>query len=1202
MEQFMNKMKWILVTAFAAAVAVVSLLEYGIARESANVRLKAKLRKPDITDLAFVGYNNWNYPMRNNGSYFYDSPDADHNGNRAGGEFPRGSGVTIVYAGGFYVGTIKNGHPVVSEVEFATEYQPGRISNSNVPFSDLTAEPPADAERQVYLIDRSRSGSDFTSWPSDAPHDVFGQPALIADAQTWAVFNDLDVSLNQDGLTVSPDPGLGVQVILESYVFNAGPLSDVVYCKFTITNKTNVDYAHSYLGMWMDADVDADNAGNDIVGVDTARGLGFVYNSDETDVHAATGFDFLQGPVVDASEVTSALATKFAGNTSILVYDPSANIYKPTTLASGKIWLGATAFNTYANGTDPTNNGERYNLLAGKEKDGTAKSGQGVHDYYAFRGNPITQQGSPDVASASNADDQRILHGVGEFTIKAGSSQEVWVGIVGALGTSRLNAVSNMFRTDDLAQVTFAAGLIAPAPPDVPRIHVAGLDGQVLITWENNSEYTKDIAGNILGIKTANGYTANYDSTDFEGYRVYRSMTGLPGSYQLLADYDLVDGFGHVVNYSLNTSGNLEIREVVVGNNTGLRHSYIDENLINGQRYYYSVTAYDAQPYIGNNTIQFTDPFTGVTIANPSGLPISLETAPTANVTSVVPQAPVLGDSSNGIVSNATHVSSAALSDGEVNVEVIDPNKLSSRADTLMFYTIPNTLNGAPLRGTAFLPANLFVYKVVSGGQSLRIDSRADNPDTYYDVNTNNKFDAGDIRLDESYFATSQGSSNDPSTQDPIIVGGLRITVFGPALQYKGFQVVANASGTLATPIGGAAGFQNFPLGFNSFAEAAGQQVSGAVWAIHTFESAAGDRGTFARFIDRTTNGAAAGLYGSLINSIVPFDFEIRFGQGSVAQYPNAFSGAGATKAGTVPFTLWRTGIGTPNDTTDDLQLCPVMLEDPNGNAPGSYDNQIFEITSEDHSMSGGDNDPQTDAVYWHLPPGATATSSGRAMYNTWATNLLANPALTNLGTLGDVPVIRRTVLVDYNAGSVSDPTFPANVPANKRLPEAGTIFRITTAKPNSVSDGFVFNETAPTRATSKSALKAGLKNILVVPNPYYGRSTYQLSLFDKRIKFTNLPGHCTIKVFTVNGDLVNTIVHDSQSNNDQVNTSPLNLSFQATGTETSTETWNLQNTGGKFVASGIYVALIEAPGIGRTTVKFAVIQEAVTINGPDVR
>jgi hypothetical protein len=87
-----------------------------------------------------------------------------------------------------------------------------------------------------------------------------------------------------------------------------------------------------------------------------------------------------------------------------------------------------------------------------------------------------------------------------------------------------------------------------------------------------------------------------------------------------------------------------------------------------------------------------------------------------------------------------------------------------------------------------------------------------------------------------------------------------------------------------------------------------------------------------------------------------------------------------------------------------------------------------------------------------------------------------------------------------------------------------------------------------------------------------------------------------------VAGDLVNVINHNNSSTNDRINTNPLSLTYVPGGDYTSTETWDLKNHGLKYVASGMYIALIDAPGIGKTTVKFAVIQEEVLIPGFDTR
>ncbi|KAB2881000.1 hypothetical protein F9K33_03295, partial [bacterium] len=456
-------------------IAIVGVILFTNAFTREGTTKKIRLRKPDIVDLVFVNYNNWSYVMRNNGSYMYDPIDADHNNNKAGGEFPRGSGITIVYAGGVYIGAIKDGVPVVSETEFATEFQPGRIINSGVSFGLLKAENPLSPSQQVYLIDRTRAGEDYHNWPEDALRDQFGNPALIADAQTWAVFNDIDTSLISEPLSESPNPGLGIQVTMESYAFNAPKIGDVVYFRFILENKTDTPYSQTYFGAWSDPDV-RPNAANDLLGTDTSRGMVFAYNNtNETPNDRVVGFDFLQGPVVHTSQIPQRDLNRYQNNRTVLNYDPEQNRFVPEILDANLIVLGPVTSFSFAGSLDPVDNMERYNLMRGADRTtGNMKSGCGLDDYFVFRGNPLTEQGTCDVAGSHNplggiyatAADQRMAIATGPFAIKAGESQEIWVGVVGASGNNRLDAVANLFATDDIAQSFFDAGFPSPAPPE----------------------------------------------------------------------------------------------------------------------------------------------------------------------------------------------------------------------------------------------------------------------------------------------------------------------------------------------------------------------------------------------------------------------------------------------------------------------------------------------------------------------------------------------------------------------------------------------------------------------------------------------------------------------------------------------------------------------------------------------------------------
>ena len=95
---------------------------------------------------------------------------------------------------------------------------------------------------------------------------------------------------------------------------------------------------------------------------------------------------------------------------------------------------------------------------------------------------------------------------------------------------------------------------------------------------------------------------------------------------------------------------------------------------------------------------------------------------------------------------------------------------------------------------------------------------------------------------------------------------------------------------------------------------------------------------------------------------------------------------------------------------------------------------------------------------------------------------------------------------------------------------------------------------------------KDAMEMINVVPNPYYGNSSYEVNQLDNRIKITNLPQQANISIFTVSGTLVRKIKKD-----DAV---------------TSID-WDLKNDYGIPIASGLYIIHVNAPGIGEKVIKW---------------
>jgi hypothetical protein len=153
------------------------------------------------------------------------------------------------------------------------------------------------------------------------------------------------------------------------------------------------------------------------------------------------------------------------------------------------------------------------------------------------------------------------------------------------------------------------------------------------------------------------------------------------------------------------------------------------------------------------------------------------------------------------------------------------------------------------------------------------------------------------------------------------------------------------------------------------------------------------------------------------------------------------------------------------------------------------------------------------------------------------------------------------------------------NQPGQVRVrPQVGDRYFLSFVTPFRKGDRFRFS-TTPTFVSSDSA-KGMLAKIKVVPNPYYARSLYERPLpatvaqgrGERRIYFTNVPLGATIRIYTIRGDLVQTLQQNAQTIEGYV-------------------PWDLRSRDNLDVAHGIYLYHVDAPGIGEKTDKFVLIK-----------
>ena len=142
-------------------------------------------------------------------------------------------------------------------------------------------------------------------------------------------------------------------------------------------------------------------------------------------------------------------------------------------------------------------------------------------------------------------------------------------------------------------------------------------------------------------------------------------------------------------------------------------------------------------------------------------------------------------------------------------------------------------------------------------------------------------------------------------------------------------------------------------------------------------------------------------------------------------------------------------------------------------------------------------------------------------------------------------------------------------------VPEPGTTVEIRTEadRPLTYQDAFRFTTTGALVDEARAASE--LDRVKVVPNPYLISSQYEEEFGAQRrepirlLKFNNLPAQCTIHIFTLDGDEVQTIEHN---------------------TDSGTENWNMRGAGGREIGPGVYIYLVKTSQ-GEKIGRFAVIK-----------
>ncbi|MFA4839742.1 MAG: hypothetical protein WC703_09730, partial [Candidatus Neomarinimicrobiota bacterium] len=241
--------------------------------------------------------------------------------------------------------------------------------------------------------------------------------------------------------------------------------------------------------------------------------------------------------------------------------------------------------------------------------------------------------------------------------------------------------LDDLRRNKEVVQGIYNANYNFARPPIKPTLKTVAGNGKVTLYWDDAAEKSYD--------DFADPATGGYD---FEGYRIYRATDeAFSDTYIITNGYGEATFYEPIVHFDLK-NGVKDFFEVDVngtkfflGSDNGLKHSWVDTDVLNGKTYYYAVVSYDrgwAEKFIlpseCTKTI-FKDRYGTVTLDK--------------NTAMVIPDAPAAGYQPPATADGIVRI--AGWGSGDIYLDMLDP-ELVTDADYLLKFddtTHPDTIS-----------------------------------------------------------------------------------------------------------------------------------------------------------------------------------------------------------------------------------------------------------------------------------------------------------------------------------------------------------------------------------------------------------------------------------------------------------------------------------------------------------------------------